>query len=74
MTTTEFSISLQDDIITAISAEYVSGDHEDERYHRRFAANIANKVVGKKISEIDLDTVGGASLTTEAFMNFITSL
>jgi hypothetical protein len=57
-TTTKFSITLSDGVITAASAVYVSGDHEDQRYQSRFSQSIASVVVGKKLSDISLDVVG----------------
>ena len=38
---------------------------------QNFAKNISKSVVGKKIKDLDIDTVGGASLTTAAFEQFV---
>lgn len=70
-TTTKFTVTVDGGIVTAASAQYISGDHEDQRYQSRFSNSIASAVVGKKLSDISLDVVGGASLTTEAFQEFI---
>lgn len=71
-TTTEFTVTTSpDDIITEASAQMISGDHESRAYQERFNRNLTNKVVGKKISELNLNVISGASLTTEAFEHFI---
>lgn len=44
------------------------------QYHNRFN-NVANKkIVGKKVSELSLSAVGGASDTTDAFNEVVASL
>ncbi len=73
-TSTAFSVTIEDGIITDASATFLSGDHEDRQYQSRFSRQIASTVVGKKASNLSLDTVGGASLTTEAFTQFVRSL
>lgn len=73
-TNTSFSVTVDNGVITSASAQYVSGDHEDQRYQSRFSQTIASAVVGKKLSDVSLDVVGGASLTTAAFQEFIQSI
>lgn len=73
-TSTSFSVTIEDGRITDASAAFLSGDHEDRQYQSRFSNRIANAVVGKKASNLSLDAVGGASLTTEAFTQFVRSL
>ncbi len=70
-TSTSFSVTIEDGIVTDASARFLSGDHEDRQYQSRFSNRIANAVVGKKAATLSLDTVGGASLTTEAFAQFV---
>lgn len=73
-TTTEFSVTTQDGIITAASATFQSGDHDDQKYQNAFSRSISSAVVGKKTNNMNLDVIGGASLTTAAFEQFIKSL
>lgn len=57
-TTTQFSVTTQDGVITAASATFQSGDHDDQKYQSAFSRSIASAVVGKKTSELNLDVVG----------------
>ncbi|MBP9779227.1 hypothetical protein KBD33_01220 [Candidatus Gracilibacteria bacterium] len=70
--TTEYSVTVDGDIITGVSMRMVSGDHESREYHDRMNRRLATTVVGKKISELNLNVIGGASLTTQAFKQFLT--
>lgn len=72
--TAAFSLSVEDGTITAVSASIVSWDRESRQYITRFASGISRAVVGKKVAEVSLDTLGGASLTTEAFTRFLASV
>jgi hypothetical protein len=44
---------------------------ESTRYKSAFQSRINQETVGKKISDLSLSSVGGASLTTDAFMQAI---
>jgi hypothetical protein len=57
--------------IKSISNEYVGAARESIRYKNSFQSLINQETVGKKITEIDLKELGGASLTTRAFMDAI---
>lgn len=73
-TSTSFSVTIENGVITDASAIFLSGDHEDRQYQSRFSNRIANVAIGKKTSNLSLDAVGGASLTTDAFVGFVRSL
>ncbi len=65
---THFSVRLgKDEIITSVKADLISGDHESARYHTRFVQAAQTQIIGKKLSDLSLDVVGGASDTTDAF-------
>ena len=51
-------MTTQDGIITAASATFQSGDHDDQKYQNAFSRNISSAVVGKKTSEVSLDVIG----------------
>lgn len=62
------------DSITGISASAPSADRESRQYISRFNSAAKSKIVGQKISSLSLSTVGGASDTTDAFQEIVSSL
>jgi hypothetical protein len=67
----EFSVSVLDGTITAVTATPKATNDISAKRQAAFAGEISSKVVGKKISELNLSAVGGSSLTTDAFTSFI---
>ena len=65
---------LKDSIITELTNQYTSEDYESMGYNNNFDSEISGKVLNKKISDINLSRVGGASLTTTAFMQAVSSI
>lgn len=65
------SMTIKDGIITNLNTESKYQDHESISYINDFAGSIKSKVVGKKLSDINLSRVGGASLTTGAFQDAV---
>jgi uncharacterized protein with FMN-binding domain len=66
----EFSLTVTDGVITAASAIAKSENDISQKLQTAFAAEVAAKVVGKKAKDLDVDAIGGASLTTAAFEMF----
>ena len=68
-----FSVTLKDGVIMAASsitqARETSGYYQDS-----FAQSLSKVVVGQKVSTLSLSAIGGASLTTHAFTQYIGSL
>ncbi len=63
----EVEITIEDGIVTELKNTH-SKTSEDSVYHQNdFENAITDQVIGKKIEEIELSRVGGASLTTGAF-------
>jgi uncharacterized protein with FMN-binding domain len=63
----EVTITLADDIVTAVE---VTGDpqaSETERYQSEFIGGIEDEVVGKNIDDLSVDRVAGSSLTSGGF-------
>lgn len=60
-------VTVEDGIITAVSAQNSASDHESERYIQDFESALERVVVGKEIASLSLSRIGGASLTTDAF-------
>lgn len=70
-----FSITLDSsNTITAVSVSTTSADRESRQYISRFNSAAKSKIIGKKISSLSLSAVGGASDTTAAFSEVISSL
>lgn len=69
--TVEFTMTTSGDTITAVSAKPLASNPISTMMQTKFSESIQSKVVGKKKSELQLDAVGGASLTTNAFKKFV---
>jgi uncharacterized protein with FMN-binding domain len=67
-TNLNITLTLQGDTVTASEVVFSGNrDHESIGYENRFTKSYQSQVVGKKLSEIKLSRVSGASLTTNAF-------
>lgn len=66
----EFSVTVTDGVITAASATPKSDNEVSKQRQTAFAAEVSAKVVGKKAKDLDVDVIGGSSLTTAAFETF----
>lgn len=60
------TLELTGDTVTAVNSTYTGGA-TDSNYQNRFDGAYKTHVIGKKLSEISLSRVGGASLTSAAF-------
>jgi uncharacterized protein with FMN-binding domain len=68
------TVTLDDDVITAVD---VTGDpqkSESKEYQGRFIGGIADVVVGKSIDEISVSRVAGSSLTSGGFNQAIDAI
>ena len=65
---------LSGDVIKDLTVDSNYDSRESERYVSGFESSIKSKVVGKKISDVNLSIVGGASLTTDAFTEAISEI
>lgn len=73
--TATFEVTTKSDgTITSVSATMNRGDHESREYIERFNNASTKKIVGQKISSLSLESVWGASDTTDAFISLIASL
>lgn len=63
----DVKVTLSGNTITdsSVDANTISG--EGQRYFDRFSSYYKSQVVGQKISDVSLNRVAGASLTTDAF-------
>ena len=70
--TANFTISLNNDnTVNSVSVSIESHERETNYAVSQFNKNINSKVSGKKLSEINIDAIGWASLTTAAFNSVI---
>ena len=72
--TISVTVTLEDDVITAVE---VTGDpqtRESEQYQGEFIGGISDVVVGRSIDEISVSRVAGSSLTSNGFNEAIDSI
>lgn len=72
--TISVTVTLQDDVITAVE---VTGDpqkRESEQYQGEFIGGIADVVVGEDIDDIQVSRVAGSSLTSTGFNEAIETI
>lgn len=72
--TIQVTVTLEDDVITALD---VTGDpqkRESEQYQGQFIGGIADVVVGQDIDDIQVSRVAGSSLTSGGFNEAIETI
>jgi uncharacterized protein with FMN-binding domain len=72
--TLKAKITIKNDIVTEISTSHTYTNEKSKEYLDPFDKEISSAVVGKKVKDIDLDILGGASLTSEVFNELIESV
>lgn len=70
----KITVTLASDIITNASGVNMAGDERSVKYEDRFLSGFESLVVGKKISEVFLTKVSGASLTPKGFNDAISQI
>ena len=70
----EVTVTVNDGIITAVSSKTLGTNDASKYNQNNFAKNVSGKAVGMAKKNFKIDTVGGASLTTAAFNQFVQSL
>lgn len=64
----------QNGVITAVKTDIKAVHDISVRMQTNFAGEVESAVVGKKIAELKIDRIGGASLTTGAFKQFLSEI
>lgn len=64
-------LTLKDDVIENVEVEVKATLPVSKKLQEDFAANYKDQVVGKKIDEVKLDKISGASLTPKGFNDAI---
>ena len=65
--TIEVELSLEGDVVTAVTVTGDASNPNAERYQAEFEDGIAAEVVGKDIDDLDVSRVAGSSLTSGGF-------
>lgn len=63
----QVSLTLKDGVIADASVQNSESDFDSKQYQEEFTADYKAKVVGKKISGLQISVIAGASDTTEGF-------
>jgi uncharacterized protein with FMN-binding domain len=61
------TLSLSDDVITAVKVEPHATDPTSLDFQRRFAAAVPEVVVGRRIADVKVDRIAGSSGTPQGF-------
>ncbi len=70
----DVTLQLTSGLITSASVKALSQQHTSLRYQQDFIQNYKDQVVGKKIADLNLNTVSGASLTTDGFNSALNTI
>ncbi len=63
----EVTITLADDVVTAVEVKGDPQASESKRYQSEFIGGIEGEAVGKNIDDLSVDRVAGSSLTSGGF-------
>lgn len=72
--TISVTITLADDVITAVDVTGNPTKAESEQYQSQFIGGISDEVVGQSIDEISVSRVAGSSLTSGGFNDAIETI
>jgi uncharacterized protein with FMN-binding domain len=61
------TLTLADDVVTAVEVVGDPQKSESEEYQGRFIGGISDEVVGKRVDELSVSRVAGSSLTSGGF-------
>ena len=73
MVPVEFDVTITDGMITSATSNTLATSDASKYNQDNFAKDLSAKVVGKKAADLSVDAIGGASLTTTAFVQFVKS-
>jgi hypothetical protein len=68
------SVTIENDVITAASAQNTAKDRESKEYQADFISGYKAKVIGKALASLNLGNVSGSSLTPIGFNNAIAKI
>lgn len=68
------SLTLQNDVVTGATVQATASNRTALAYQMMFTDNFKSQVVGKKIADLNLNRVAGASLTTNGFNSAVSQI
>ncbi len=68
------TVTIENDIITAVSAQNVAKAPKSKVLQDQFISGIAGQVVGKNIKDVNVSYVNGSSLTAKSFNDALHAL
>lgn len=60
-------LTISDNKVTAVNIVEDAGNPKSATYQADFSAAIGGEIIGKEVNDINISTIAGASLTTDAF-------
>lgn len=70
----QVSLTVQNGVVTSSSIQNSEHDHDSASFQEAFATEYKSAVVGKALSGLDLNTVAGASETTQGFNDALSQI
>jgi uncharacterized protein with FMN-binding domain len=65
----DVTLTIDDDIVTAVEITTPAEDETSLGYQERFAAALPDAVIGRSVDELDVDRLAGSSGCSEGFMD-----
>lgn len=72
--TVSVTITLEDDVVTAVTVEGEPSNRESSDYQSQFIGSIADQVVGVNLDDLSVSRVAGSSLTSTGFNEAIETI
>jgi hypothetical protein len=68
------TITVKDDLVTAVSVKTVTADPEGAQYEAQFESGISAVAVGKSLGGLSVGSVAGSSLTSQGFNRALSTI
>jgi uncharacterized protein with FMN-binding domain len=65
----DVTLTIEDDVVTAVEITTPAEDETSLGYQQRFAAALPAAVIGRDVDELDVDRLAGSSGCSEGFMD-----
>ena len=70
----DVTLSIEDNVVTAVEITTPAEDPTSLGYQERFAAALPDAVIGRSVSDLALDRLAGSSGCSEGFMDALTQI
>lgn len=71
---TQFIVTVKAGIVTAVSSKALADNPVSQAFQEAFGKEVSGKVVGHAVKGLRIGTLGGASLTSASFAQFVQSI